>query len=164
MVGLEYGSGFSTIFFAERLKHLYSIEHHEEWHKKISDELRSHGMENVDYLHIPKNDPVNAPEPPPILNRFPELQEMGFVHLPQHYDYYEQVLSYPDDHFDFILVDGRSRVECALNSLSKLKSGGVMALDNAERPRYRPVHAILREWPEVHTTNGLTDTVLWFKP
>lgn len=32
---LEYGSGSSTLFFAQRVKELYSIEHHPDWYNRI---------------------------------------------------------------------------------------------------------------------------------
>jgi len=38
-VGLEFGSGRSTIWFANRLKKLTSVEHNKEWYRKVSDML-----------------------------------------------------------------------------------------------------------------------------
>ena len=40
--------------------------------------------------------------------------------------------------FDIIIVDGRDRVNCVINSLDALKQGGVMILDDAFRPNYSP--------------------------
>lgn len=43
-----------------------------------------------------------------------------------------------DAKFDYILVDGRSRVSCLKIALSKIKEdGGILVLDNSERPRYK---------------------------
>ena len=50
---------------------------------------------------------------------------------------YAPVISeYPDETFDFILVDGRDRVQCIKCALPKLKRGGWLMLDNSERRRY----------------------------
>ena len=40
--------------------------------------------------------------------------------------------------FDLIVIDGRMRNECAIESVSVLKPGGVVIWDNAEREEYRP--------------------------
>ncbi|MEH1823016.1 MAG: hypothetical protein V7L31_28725 [Nostoc sp.] len=44
----EYGSGYSSIFWAERCKTMVSIEDNEEWYNKIKNRL----PKNVDYLLI----------------------------------------------------------------------------------------------------------------
>ena len=53
-VGLEYGSGRSTKFFAERLNHLTSVEHHEGWFEQVNQELKIEGFENVEYIEYYK--------------------------------------------------------------------------------------------------------------
>lgn len=35
---LEYGSGSSTLFFAQKVKELYSIEHHPDWYRRIKNQ------------------------------------------------------------------------------------------------------------------------------
>jgi predicted O-methyltransferase YrrM len=37
----------------------------------------------------------------------------------------------PDDHIDFVLVDGITRQTCVRSSMGKLKPGGLLILDNA---------------------------------
>ena len=39
MVGAEFGSGSSTLFFAPRISKLYSVEHNEEWYHLINEKL-----------------------------------------------------------------------------------------------------------------------------
>lgn len=163
MVGLEYGSGKSTAFFADRLKHLTSVEHNQEWYKIVKDKIAQEKINNVDYHYIPPNNPEKV-------NSVPELYEKYNKYLKNHpfrksyLDYYQFVLKFPDHHFDFILVDGRARVECSFNCLDKLKPGGIFVLDNSERDGYKPVHQVLEKWKKVNTTTGLTDTTIWFKP
>lgn len=48
--------------------------------------------------------------------------------------------------FDFILVDGRNRVNCFEKALTMLKPGGVIMLDNSERPEYNQVNEWVEGW------------------
>ncbi|MBY0245374.1 MAG: class I SAM-dependent methyltransferase [Sphingobacteriaceae bacterium] len=43
-----------------------------------------------------------------------------------------------DKKFDIIIVDGRDRTNCCINSLSALSERGVLVLDDSERAFYRP--------------------------
>ena len=92
------------------------------------------------------------------------IEKFEFTPKEEFSNYFNKVLDFDNDFFDFILIDGRARVECLYNSIPKLKSGGMMILDNSERERYKPVFSILNDWDMVFTTNGLTDTTIWFKP
>ncbi|UCD63926.1 MAG: FkbM family methyltransferase [Candidatus Zixiibacteriota bacterium] len=51
-------------------------------------------------------------------------------------DYSKAVCRYSRE-FDIILIDGRDRVNCAINSLPALKPAGVIIWDNSDRERYR---------------------------
>lgn len=57
-------------------------------------------------------------------------------------DYQNEVLNYQNK-FDIIVIDGRQRVQCILNSLGALKENGVIILDNSERTRYEEGHNFL---------------------
>lgn len=162
MVGLEYGSGKSTLFFAKRLRHLTSVEHNEAWYKIISEKLLLRTQKNISYHFIP---PAIVPSAQDYsFYSDYNLNEQEFQIRTEYHDYFSFVKSFPESHFDFILVDGRARVECCLNAISKLKPGGIFALDNSDRKRYAPVFKVLSNWKRVTTTTGLFDTTLWFKP
>jgi len=160
MIGLEYGSGRSTVYFARKLRHLVSIEHYEGWYIKVKEMLKNKNIDNVDYVLLPKeNSPYNKKDLDIYLNEHNELESKKIFEK-----YYNKVNEYPDDYFDFVLIDGRSRVRCGLNAINKLKSGGIFVLDNSERERYLPLHKSLNSWPMVNTTNGFTNTTIWIKP
>lgn len=162
MTGFEYGSGKSTIFFAKKLKSLVSVEHNKDWYDTVSRLLKKKGISNVQYQYIPSQ--TSKAED---ISRFYEehnLQEGELRVLSKYYAYFQYIKTFPDNYFDFIIVDGRARVECAFNAFDKLRPGGMFVLDNSERRRYRPVHRVLQSWKKVYTTNGLTDTTIWFKP
>ena len=50
-VVVEFGSGRSTAWLARRAKRVVSIEHHEEWHKKVSGDLAS--LPNAEVRLVP---------------------------------------------------------------------------------------------------------------
>lgn len=161
MVGFEYGSGFSTLYFARRMKHVTSIEHNPVWFNLVNEKFKTLGVKNVSYQLIPPGQSNLAPYP--FYEKF-QLTNDDFQVREEYIDYFSAILNYPDSHFDFILVDGRARVECCLLAIAKLKSGGIFVLDNSDRSRYRPVFHVLKNWKSVTTTTGLFDTTIWFKP
>ncbi len=163
MVALEYGSGSSTLFFHERVKNLISVEHDKWWYKGIKKKLKQLKVKNVNYKYIP-------PSPTPEKYTGDDIEKVGLMeqHLEmirwEYVEYFEYANKFANDYFDLIIIDGRARVECSINCIDKLKPGGIFILDNSERNRYQPVHALINDWPSVHTTTGLTDTMIWFKP
>lgn len=161
MTGLEYGSGNSTIFFASRLGHLTSVEHDKAWYSRVKSTLKKLGHSNVDYKLIAPG--TIRPLDYSLIKGY-NLEENEFAIKSEYADYFSFVRTFPDNHFDFIMVDGRARIECTLNALPKLKPGGIFVLDNSDRKRYTPVFKVLSQWQSVTTTTGLFDTTFWFKP
>lgn len=158
MKGFEWGSGSSTVFFAQRLQHLTSLEHHQAWFQKVETWLAEKKIKNVSYVGIDIHYPSESEVTDTYQKAIKEEQVKAYE------AYYSYIDRFPDEHFDFIMVDGRARVQCGLHALPKLKKGGMLVLDNAERTRYRPLHDALEAWPRIFTTTGHTDTVIWFKP
>lgn len=162
MRGFEYGSGNSTIFFAQRLGHLTSVEHNKEWSEIVQARLKELRISNVDYHFIPRQEVIPTSEY--TFYRDFNLTERDFHIRREYHNYFSQISLYPVNHFDFVLVDGRARVECSLLAISRLKPGGMLVLDNSDRNRYEPVFQVLHQWKKVKTTTGLFDTTIWFKP
>jgi len=52
-------------------------------------------------------------------------------------EYDQEIIKYRDM-FDIIVIDGRHRVECAINCLAALQTDGVIVWDNSDREEYRP--------------------------
>lgn len=65
--------------------------------------------------------------------------------------YFQEIANFPDNYFDLVLVDARDRLECCLFSLSKLKPGGILMLDNSERPELQELFVKLKNWPSITT-------------
>lgn len=57
-------------------------------------------------------------------------------------DYSKKILEY-ENQFDIIVIDGRDRVNCAINSLRALKPEGVILWDNSDRAEYETGYRFL---------------------
>ena len=159
MVGAEFGSGSSTLFFAPRISKLYSVEHNEEWYHLINEKLTGLNCSNVDYRFVLQNDKSD------FVDEVFDLEEKRDFEIRRDYVNYFQALNDIRDHsLDFAIVDGRARTECCYEILPKIKKGGILILDNSERKRYELVFEQLKDFEMYETTNGLTNTTFWFIP
>jgi hypothetical protein len=162
--GLEFGSGKSTIWLARRVATLTSVEHNREWYEKVAVLLNEQELDNVTLLLI-EADPQEGSR-----SRWNA--------------YIDVIKEFPDDSLDFVLVDGQHRDACANAALPKIKSCGLLILDNANRylphgsdspnsrtPALGPASEgwakflrQVRDWRCVWTSSGVTDTALFIKP
>ena len=154
---LEFGSGRSTIWFAKRVGKITSVENHAAWFKVVEQMLKSLNWK-VDYSLVPDD----------------EHQEAG----------YRELLSrIPDESIDLCLVDGGPRALCAVESVSKVKRGGFVVIDNVNwflpseskspsslrsldacDPQFRHFYEMVKNWRVIWTSNGVTDTAFYIKP
>lgn len=163
-IGLEFGSGRSTLWFAQKVQHLTSVEHNREWVEKVNSILHASALTNVDMIFQPRLEgtPVDIPN-------------SGYVAVTRQFGV---------ESLDFVSIDGIYRAECALYSLPLLKHGGLLIIDNVNKylpsaskaPNSRsfkegPNGATWEEvWQQLHlwrcywTGNGVSDTALFFKP
>ena len=162
-IGVEFGSGLSTVFFAKRTKKMIVVEHFKPWYEKVVELFKKHAVENVDYRFVAhqKGDEII---PDPSLFEAYDFATQNFEPRWDYLNYFTVLSDLEKESIDFILVDGRARPECLFMSLDKLKSGGLMVLDNSERERYSIVFDHLKDWSSYTTSNGLTDTTFWQKP
>ena len=108
---LEYGSGGSTTWFAERVARVTSIEHNQQWAATLT-QLPA----NVDLRVVP-------PEWP--------LKKRLSAAKPGQFTSY--VAAADDIAPNFVLVDGRARVPSA----KRWSSDAIVVLHDAKRRRYR---------------------------
>lgn len=117
---VEYGSGGSTIFFADNLspvRHLISIEHNLEWYTKVQRALgKHHEGHAVDYRYIPP--------------AFP-LQRYVFANPEEEMPAGLTSYLHPDiqwNEVDFVLVDGIARGAVLATLRTKLRPGTTVVL------------------------------------
>lgn len=109
----EWGSGGSTAFWSRNCAKVISVEHNTEWIVRTSDIMvRLNCPQNWVLLYV---------------------RGKGIDHNTAFVGYSEAVDDYPDEYFDLVFVDGEasSRGWCLNNAMPKLKSGGIMLVDNS---------------------------------
>jgi predicted O-methyltransferase YrrM len=156
-IGLEWGSGRSTAWFASKVKNLVSVENNLDWYKQVNHKLQVLDLNNVDYKYI------------------------------ENIEQYVKVVDlFEDNSLDFALVDGCPsdiRDECAVKVLDKIKNGGCIIVDNvnwflpsnSNSPNSRSYESgaasehwnlfleYVQNWRNIWTTNGVTDTAFFIK-
>lgn len=109
----EFGSGNSTLWFAQRVKSIVSVENDAGYYDYMKDRINACG--NVDYRYA----------------------EIGV-------NYNQQILEFENE-FDIIVIDGRERVKCCINSFKALKKDGVIIWDNSDRQEYAEGYELLKQ-------------------
>jgi hypothetical protein len=160
---LEFGSGRSTAWFASKVGHITSVEHHKQWHEQVSEMFAAKGLRNIDYRHIAVSDKDS-----------PTGNEA----------YFNIANEFAPESLDVVLVDGLYRGECTLAAIPKIKRGGMLAIDNvnwflpsttraansrraADGPldeNWKKIGELIAPWRTIWTENGLSDTALFIKP
>lgn len=108
----EYGSGFSTVFWAKNAKHVVSVEDYELWFDKMNKMM---------------------PENSALILRTDK-------------DKFIESINESEKEYDIIVLDGNGfRYECALASIDKLASGGMIVLDDADNIFYKRICDFLKE-------------------
>lgn len=120
---LEWGSGRSTLFFSSLLPQGSSwvaLEHDAGWHKEMKTKIAMHPSSCASIVFIQPNKPFDG------------LADGDFA------TFHDYVLApaHMGTTFDFILVDGRARIECLAIGWNLLKENGVMVLHDAQRKEY----------------------------
>lgn len=162
--GLEFGSGRSTLWFAQKISHLTSVEHNADWAEKVKARLSANSLHNVELVFAPKLKDTN-----------PDID---------HSEYVSVTTRFAVESVDFVVIDGIYRAECTLHSLPLLKHNAMLIIDNVNKalpsdslsPNSRSVKAgpdgekwaevwqQIKSWRRFWTSNGVSDTAFFFKP
>ena len=142
---LEWGSGYSSLFFPRYLESAarwIAVEHNSDWDEKIK---RLNDRPNTEF---------NLIKP----NNFPWTDE----HHDGAYADLKDYIEFPKSlgvRFDFILIDGQARKECLTISRDILASDGIIVLHNANREYYHEALKYYRH--QVLFYEGGIDNGLW---
>ena len=144
---LEWGSGRSTLWFAERVASLTSIEHDSGWFEKMSPRVAQHA--NVDYRLITLDHPLTAPT---LRTYDPQPRYVGVID------------DFEDSSLGLVVVDGHYRQACVRAAIPKLARGGLLLIDNWDRTS-REEWGVPPELELLHlSSNAMTHTAIWTKP
>ena len=156
----EYGSGGSTLWLAERVGEIVAVEHDPSWLASVRRAVESAGIRNCTLL-------VREPAPGPA--------RLGTDYGSSAHDgsferYVTTIDDYPDGAFDLVIVDGRSRRACIAHAMPKVRTGGMLLLDDSDRPDYAPALERLAAW-ECTSFVGIrpaslyeSRTTIWTRP
>jgi predicted O-methyltransferase YrrM len=118
---LEVGAGRSTAWFARRAGRVLSFEDNEFWAGHTRGRLSEIGLSNVDL-------------------------RVGLIEeLP------DAVATLPDSDFDLVVVDFLeaptvTRIDVLKPAMKKVKPGGLLLLDDSDRPGYAKAFELLEGW------------------
>ncbi|MBN0048824.1 hypothetical protein JS756_33035 [Streptomyces actuosus] len=129
----EYGSGGSTLYWLSRNAECVSIEHDRRWYETLRP-LLTRGTVDC-RLVMPRPLPGDAllsepDDPASCLSSDERYHGYSFE------EYVSQIDEFPPEHFDLVLIDGRARASCIRRAVSKVRPGGMLVVDNSERPDY----------------------------
>ena len=115
MTVCEYGSGGSTLFFARRVRSVFSIEDNPTWFGLVSERLRSNSIQNVQLV----------------------LHPFDFKN-PEGFEDSSYLQAMPDALFDVIVIDGSEewtqvRPICFEKAELRVRPGGIIVLDDSWR-------------------------------
>lgn len=118
---LELGAGRSTVWFARRAGRVISFEDNEFWAEQTRGRLREVGLENVELR---------------------QLAVEGFA---------AEVDTLPHGSFDLVVVDfleapAVTRIDVLKPAMKKVRPGGMMLLDDSDRPGYAEAFELLAGW------------------
>jgi hypothetical protein len=147
----EFGGGGSSLWLADHGAHITTVEQDSDWGRQLRDALPE---QQAEVLVIP----------PSTTGQIASSAHTGFFD-----DYVSAIDSYPED-FDLVIVDGRARVDCALRAGPKVKRGGLLLLDDSNRPRYARAVREFESWPSRSVTGFKPGssvpetTTIWTRP
>ena len=167
--GVEFGSGRSTVWFGNRVKHVTSVEDIPDWYQSVRQKITALGLsDKVDLIYF-------AAEP--------QDENSGTTR------YVGVLQQFANQSLDFCLIDGGHRDFCALHAIEKIKSGGILIVDNVNWFLPLPGQCLhfhspasrteqdgcvskawgefarnVADWRRIWTTNGVNDTAIFFKP
>ena len=127
-------------FFSKICKFILSIEHDKQWYQKVTNEIKEKKLTNVIVKLCEDRD-----------------------------DYINSLDNYKDNSIDFILIDGKSRGKIANKVLRKIKTGGFLILDDAQRyidnneNEWFQFKEKVKNWQYIPTDNWVSRTDLWKK-
>ncbi len=130
----EYGSGGSTLYFSDKVGSLHSVEHDLSWYKYIIKKIKLNDKFIVQLVEPEVNNDISANRSPSVPTDY--YSSLDLFKTCNFESYVKSIENFENNYFDIILIDGRSRVSCILHAINKLKKGGILILDNAERERY----------------------------
>ena len=136
----EFGTGFSTIFYAQNNCKVFGVECNVEWIEKVQELAKMYNIEeNIAIEFCPKSHEIAR-----YIKNIDELIE-----------------------FDAIVIDSYNRIECLEEA--KKRGAKVIILDNSERPNLEHACEIMQGFEVLHfkgegpNRSGVSESLVFHK-
>lgn len=133
----EFGGGGSTLYFLDKGASVVTVEHDSRWFDTLRSDIAGQQASRWTGMSRPARQGNLFSRPDAGVPDHYHSSDVHFFGL-NFLEYAAAIDAYPDDHFNWILVDGRARPSCMMHAVPKLKAGGFLVLDNFERAGYHP--------------------------
>lgn len=156
----EYSSGNSTLFFANSdVGELISIEYDPIRYNEIQQALK-YNYNNIKIEHR-LIEPIIDKIPVPYSHlSFGSKDERFLYH--NFKDYVNYIKNFPDNLFDFILINGRARASCIAAAMPRIKIDGYLILNNSDCFDYsNAIDLFLKNFTSMVFSQGKEKTTLW---
>lgn len=163
----EYGGGGSTLFFLDHAQEVVTVEHDGAWFSDLVKIIGNNANWKGTFIEPETTDRQGNPA---VVADYASDDADFKKHVFKKYA--TAIDSYKDHYFDIILVDGRARTSCIAHSLKKIKTGGLLIIDNAERLYYftenmpaieKQFTLLFDNWGAVPFSNSFSKTAIWQK-
>ena len=136
----EWGSGGSSIFIAQRVRKVISVEYDVIHFFVLWIHTKLRRIANIDYvLVLPENGKAQS-----------IYASTHAKHVGEDYEKYCKTIErFPDNSFDMISIDGRARAGCIHLARKKVKVGGYILVDDSERVSYQDALATLQDFERI---------------
>ncbi len=111
----EYGSGGSTIFFAQRVKSVFSVEDNPKWYDLVTNRLKEKNITTATLTLFPYD-----------------------FKNPSDFEQSDYFKAMPNERFDVLVIDGseewtKVRPACFVKAEQHVKAGGIIVVDDSWR-------------------------------
>jgi hypothetical protein len=145
---LEYGSGYSTLFFKDKVQELTTVEHDSMWAQKIVD-INS----DIDIYVVQENATPHPDAMPKILEFINTIEQVrsndrnhdlvhGLVNN-EFAGYASVIYSKPKGYYDIVVIDGMARLLTGYLAADCIADDGYIILDNSDRWHYNNLQQYL---------------------
>ena len=152
---LEWGCGGSTLTFSREVKNYVSIEHNLDWYIEVQKTIKENGLNNIDFHLVDVSKEVPTAKKSFYDKWAKELQELSktktnnipdldYCIYPKNrfvfHEYIDWVDKLETKIYDFVLIDGRARADCAFKILNYIDDNSIVFIhDYYPRAQYQVV-------------------------
>jgi hypothetical protein len=138
----EYGAGWSSLWWAARVKEVVTVDHHEDWVRQVHERKppnltvlhRGRGAAgtlpatmDVAFRRIAAEQPLSGNDQHNVAHGLNCLDFTGYA---------AALFDWPQHYFDVIVVDGMARAPCCYLAGAWVKPHGIVVVDNSDRWHY----------------------------